>query len=97
MHLVRIAAGLALLVAASAAGASPPRKGEPGYDPNREICKSRPVVGSRVERVRECHSAEQWEELKLMERAGLMRAQHNGAPGEGQMETYLPPGRGQPQ
>ena len=81
MDLVRIAAGLAL-VAASAAPATgataPARKAD---DPGREICKSRPVVGSRLQRVRECHTAQQWEDLKLQEQVGLMRKQVNGDPG----------------
>jgi hypothetical protein len=97
MRLVVGAAGLALLLAASPAAAGP-RKAGSADDPNREICKSRPVVGSRLQRVRECHSAAQWEEMKLAERAGLMRAQHNGAQGLGEREEYIPPGRSlQPQ
>ena len=78
---IRIAAGLALLVAASAAGAAAPKKGEAGWDPEREICKSKPVVGSRLNRVRECATAQQWEDMALQERLGLMRKQTNGASG----------------
>ncbi|MEA3065795.1 MAG: hypothetical protein QOJ27_2247 [Sphingomonadales bacterium] len=74
-------AGLALLAAAAAAGAAPPKKGEPGWDPEREICKSRPVIGSRVARVRECHSAQEWDDMKLQEQVGLMRKQGNGSAG----------------
>ena len=75
-----IAAGLALLAAAPA-GAAAPKPGEPGWDPDRQICKSRPVVGSRLKRVRECASAQQWQEMEVAERMGLMRQQYNGAPG----------------
>jgi hypothetical protein len=75
-------AALALLAAAAAtAGAAPPKKGEAGYDPNRQICKSRPVIGSRVARVRECHSAAEWEDLKLQVQVGMMRKQMNGDSG----------------
>jgi hypothetical protein len=95
MRLVFGAAALAVLLTASASVAAP-RKARAADDPDREICKSRPVVGSRVQRVRECHSAAQWEDLKLAERQGLMRAQHNGAHGEGMVEEYLPPGRSPP-
>jgi hypothetical protein len=77
MDLVRIAAGVAAAAAAAPAGAAA-RKSD---DPGREICKSRSVVGSRLQRVRECHSAEQWEDLKLQEQVGLMRKQFNGDPG----------------
>ena len=80
--MMRYGAALILLLAASAPGAAaPPKPGDAGYDPNRQICKSKPVVGSRLKRIRECHSAEQWEELKFMERQGLMRQQFNGDPG----------------
>jgi hypothetical protein len=79
MSLVRIMAGLALLAATAAPGAAAPRKS--GWDPDRQICKSRSVVGSRVKRVRECATAQQWEDMELQERMGLMRKQFNGDPG----------------
>ncbi|HEX8262716.1 MAG TPA: hypothetical protein VF547_07570 [Allosphingosinicella sp.] len=80
MKLIRIAAGAALIAAASAPGAAAP-KGKAGYDPDRQICKSRAVVGSRVKRIRECATAQQWEDMELQERMGLMRKQINGDPG----------------
>ena len=80
MRIVKMMAGLALLAVPAAGLAAPPKKGEPGYDPNREICKSKPVVGSRLKRVRECATAAQWEEMKLQERTGLLRRQTNGDP-----------------
>jgi hypothetical protein len=79
MKLAGIAAGLALLAAAP--GAAAPKKGEAGYDPDRQICKSKPVLGSRLKRIRECATAQQWEDMKLQERTGLMRKQTNGDPG----------------
>ncbi|HYE29011.1 MAG TPA: hypothetical protein VEA61_12380 [Allosphingosinicella sp.] len=82
MNLVRIAAGLALVAAAAAPGpAAAAKKGEAGYDPDRQICKSKPAIGSRLKRVRECHTAQEWEDLKLQEQVGLMRKQINGDPG----------------
>ena len=81
MRLVGFAAGVALVAAASAPAAALPRKGEAEADPAREICKSRGVVGSRVKRVRECHTAQQWEEMKLQEQLGLARQQFNGGAG----------------
>ncbi|HYD37297.1 MAG TPA: hypothetical protein VEA60_06765 [Allosphingosinicella sp.] len=80
MRLVGIAAAAALL-AAGAAPAAAARKSEAKADPNREICKSKPVVGSRLKRIRECHTAAEWEDLKLQEQVGLMRKQINGDPG----------------
>jgi len=82
MRTVGIAAVAALLLGAWSPGLAAPKKGEPGYDPNREICKSKPVVGSRLKRVRECATAAQWEEMKLQERQGLLRRQTNGSAGD---------------
>jgi hypothetical protein len=76
----------AALVAASAPGTAAPKKMP---DPNREICKSRPVVGSRVARMRECHSAAQWEDMKLAEQIGLGRQQYNGAQGQAAGELNM--------
>lgn len=81
MHLVGIAAALAMLATSAAAGAAVPAKGKAGFDPDRKICKSRPVVGSRLKTIRECATALQWEEMELQERMGLMRKQVNGDPG----------------
>lgn len=81
MKLASFTTALALLLAGAGPTTAAPRKGEAGYDPERTICKSRSVVGSRVTRVRECHSALEWDELKLQERLGLARQQINGAPG----------------
>jgi hypothetical protein len=76
-----IAAALSLIAAAAApAAAAGGRDGEKA-DPGRQICKSKPAIGSRLKRIRECATAEQWEEMKLQERVGLMRKQVNGAPG----------------
>jgi hypothetical protein len=80
MRMVTIAAGLALL-ALPAQGMAAPKKGEPGWDPDREICKTKPVVGSRLKRIRECATAQQWEDMRQQERNGLLRRQFNGAPG----------------
>lgn len=68
----------ALVSVAGAPAQAAPAKSE---DPNREICKSRPVIGSRLQRVRECHTAQQWEEMRAQERQGMLRKQINGAPG----------------
>jgi hypothetical protein len=57
--------------------------GKPGYNPDKMICVSRDVTGSRLESVRECHRAQEWEEVMRQERLGLMRRQGNGDPGDG--------------
>jgi len=55
--------------------------GKPGYNPNKMICVSRDVTGSRLQAVRECHTAQQWEDQKMQETVGLAMKQHNGDPG----------------
>ena len=47
--------------------------GKPGYNPNKMICVSRDVTGSRLQAVRECHTAQQWEDQKMQEAVGLAR------------------------
>ena len=93
MKAMTIALALALVATALPAAA---KKGGPA-DPNREICKSKPVIGSRLDRVRECQSAAQWEDMKRAESLGLMTKQFNGNGSEGERETYLPPGMQPPQ
>jgi hypothetical protein len=80
MRTIAIVAALAALIAASAPAAAVDKPKKP-YDPNREICKSRSVVGSRLQRIRECHTEQQWLEMKQQEQWGLRRQQFNGAPG----------------
>ena len=86
MDLVRIAAGLALLLAGAAPAAATAADGKKA-DPGRMICKSKQVVGSRLKRIRECATAEQWEEMKLQEQVGLMRKQYNGDPSDKPLEV----------
>jgi hypothetical protein len=81
MRIAAIAAGLALLTGMAAHAMAVPKKGQPGYDPNRKICKTKPVVGSRLKTIRECATAQEWEDMRLQERTGLMRKQNNGDAG----------------
>jgi hypothetical protein len=78
--MMAIATALAVLAAGSGPGLAADKKKKP-FDPNREICKSKPAIGSRLQRIRECHSAQQWQEMKQQEQWGLRRQQFNGAPG----------------
>ena len=80
MRMIGIAAALAVMVAGTAPGTAAGKE-KKAWDPNREICKSKPVIGSRLQRIRECHTAQQWEEMKQQEQWGLRRQQFNGAPG----------------
>jgi hypothetical protein len=51
------------------------------YDPDKLICESRELIGSRLKRIRVCHTAQEWEEVRTQEKVGLMRKQYNGASG----------------
>ena len=81
MGMIHIAPGLALLLCAAAPAGASPGSAAKAEDPGRMICKTKPVVGSRLKRIRECATAEQWEEMKLQEQVGLVRKQYNGDPG----------------
>jgi hypothetical protein len=73
---------LVLLAATSSHDSTVPTGyGKPGYDPNKMICVSRDVVGSRLQQVRECHTAQQWVDQDQQERTGMLRQQFNGNPG----------------
>ena len=76
-----IAAAMALMAAAASPGVAAAKKGRAADDPERMICRSHSVIGSRVQKVRECHTAQEWEELKLQEQLGLGRKQMNGDKG----------------
>ena len=56
--------------------------GKPGYNPDKMICVTRDVTGSRLQSVRECHTAQQWEDQKMQEAVGLAAKQHNGDPSD---------------
>ena len=89
----RIAMAAALVLPGAMPGAAPAAtKGRAADDPGRQICRSKPVVGSRLKKIRECHSAAEGEDLELQERMGLRRQQFNGAPGCPQPPCVAAPG-----
>ena len=75
---IAVTAAAASLLAASAAGLAAPRKGKAGEDPERLVCKSKATIGSRLARTRECHTAQQWQEMKDMDRLLMSIKQFNG-------------------
>jgi hypothetical protein len=80
VRLHAIIAAMAMLP--GALDASPPaeRKAKKAYDPDEVVCKVRLLGGSRVARIRECATRQQWDEHKQQEQLGLLRKQYNGAP-----------------
>jgi hypothetical protein len=65
--------------------------GKPGYNPNKMICVSRSVIGSRLQSVRECHTAQQWYDQQEQEQVGLNRMQYNGDKGCDSRCAGMPP------
>lgn len=92
MGMIRVAAAFALMAAAASPGIAAKSKSPAASDPDREVCRSQAVVGSRVKRVRVCMTAQQWEELKLQEQLGLARQQINGSPGCAETGCAIPKG-----
>lgn len=75
------AAGLAAAAMLAPQGADAAGRPKKKYNPDQLICESRQDIGSRLKRIRVCHTAQEWEEVKLQEKVGLMRKQYNGASG----------------
>lgn len=46
-------------------------------DPNRMICKTEPVLGSRLAKNKTCMTAQQWEEQRRLSRMEIDRSQAN--------------------
>jgi hypothetical protein len=57
-----------VVVTGQAATDTPETKG--GNDMNRVICRTRPVLGSRLSKQRECRTAAQWELLRRQASSG---------------------------
>jgi hypothetical protein len=81
MRVLTLTAAIALAVPAPAPALAAPAGRAASGDPLREICKSRPAIGSRLKRIRECHSAAEWDDLELQKQLGLARKQGNGDAG----------------
>ena len=58
-----------------------PGMGKLGDNPNKMACVARDVTGSRLQQVRECHTAQEWRDQGQQERTGMLRKQFNGDPG----------------
>jgi hypothetical protein len=81
MRIPALIAAIALAMPVAAPAPAAPAKRAGAADPLREICKSRPVVGSRLKRIRECHTAAEWDDLELQKQVGMARRQGNGDAG----------------
>ena len=48
-----------------------------GHDPNRMICKTVEESGSRLKRVRACHTQAEWDELRRQMKQNIDRIQNS--------------------
>ena len=55
--------------------AAPEHRGR--RDPNRVICRSEPILGSRINMQRQCFTAAEWETMRQQNRMSIDRAQTN--------------------
>ena len=64
--------------AAPAPQSTPAAPEHPGRrDPNRMICRSEPILGSRINVQRQCFTAAEWETMRQQNRMSIDRAQTN--------------------
>lgn len=82
-----VAAGVMVAGMLAAQGAGAAGRPKPKYDPKQIICESRDLIGSRLKRIRVCHTAQEWEEVRMQEKVGLMRKQYHGGSGAGGTST----------
>jgi hypothetical protein len=73
-----VAAGMIVAEMVAAQGADAAGRPKAKYNPDQLICESRDLIGSRLKRVRVCHTAQEWEEVRTQEKVGLMRKQYVG-------------------
>jgi hypothetical protein len=78
-----VAAGLIVAEVVAAQGADAAGRPKAKYNPDQLICESRDLIGSRLKRIRVCHTAQEWEEVRTQEKVGLMRKQYVGGSGAG--------------
>ncbi|HXH54082.1 MAG TPA: hypothetical protein VNH53_11750 [Sphingomicrobium sp.] len=62
MRFLTFAAACAVLAAPSAAFAQEAPKKDDRYDPDKVICKTKAVTGSRIARERTCMTRRQWDD-----------------------------------
>ena len=77
MKLFGIVAATAVLACSAPALAAPEKAdNSEANDPNRQICKTEKVTGSRLGKVRRCLTAAQWAEVKSADRQAIERVQN---------------------
>jgi len=82
---MRSALLLIAALTATSATAMPPRHGDHSQtsDPNKVICHSEPVLGSRLQVNKTCHTAQEWADLRQQQRDTVERVQSGGLMGPG--------------
>ncbi|RYE56134.1 MAG: hypothetical protein EOP18_04815 [Rhizobiaceae bacterium] len=77
LALVATAACFAFSSAALAQDVAAPEEKKNNNDPDRVICKSEDVIGSRIVTKKKCMTAAQWKEQRRLSRMDIDRAQAN--------------------
>jgi hypothetical protein len=68
----------ALLAAIAAPVVARPESSSHDQDPNRVICRSEPVIGSRLQSKRTCLTSSQWAQMERDQRDTVDRVQRSG-------------------
>ena len=71
-HRILLAAATGLLCAGVGMAAA-----KKNHDPNRVICKTIEESGSRLKRVRACHTQAEWDELRRQMKQNIDRIQNS--------------------
>ena len=71
--LLGVAVCMAAFAPAGAAAAE--TKSASTRDPNRMVCRTEPVVGSRLAKARRCMTAGEWAEMKRLDRQAIEKTQ----------------------
>ncbi|HEY7810051.1 MAG TPA: hypothetical protein VIA98_06700 [Allosphingosinicella sp.] len=69
--------GFAAIVATQSAAAADTAS-KSARDPNRTVCRTEQVVGSRLAKVKRCMTAAEWAEIKRLDRQALEKSQNRG-------------------
>lgn len=77
--LVLALAATIVVGAASASAGEPSNKSKRGGDPNKLICKTMEENGQKLRKVRACHTAAEWAEMRRQTRAAIEHIQNSRA------------------
>jgi len=65
-----------LIAALATTAAAADTRAKPARDPDKVRCKSQPVIGSFVQKTRECHTEAEWQKMRDAGRANAQQYQN---------------------